>query len=191
MGGILKFLRIAARLLVATFIFANLATAITCAYAAESGLSIDKNKPVEMIADSLTVDDLGQNAVFSGDVQVIQGDIRLNAQRVTVYYQRGRQESKTQADGASPFSAGSQIKLIKASGGTTLFSAKERLKGREMTYDLNSGIVTVTGGVTLSNENGTLRGEKIIFEVKNKKASIFGGKSGRVRGLALPIQNKN
>lgn len=167
------------------------------AFAAPSALKIDRDKPVEVIADSLTVDDNRQTAHFNGNVNVIQGDLRLKAGNVTIFYDRaadsGRKtenNSKNENDSAPSFMQNGAVQTVSAEGGVLLFSPKESVKGDAMRYDVVKGLVTVTGDVTLRNESGILKGQKLIFDVIKKTAKMTGGKGARVRGLVNPAAGK-
>ena len=50
------------------------------------GISADPTAPVEVTADSLNVDQDSKSAVFSGNVVIGQGDMRISAAQVKVIY---------------------------------------------------------------------------------------------------------
>ena len=50
------------------------------------GVAVDTSAALEVAADSLAVDQATGRAVFSGDVLVQQGELRLTAGRVEVVY---------------------------------------------------------------------------------------------------------
>ncbi len=50
------------------------------------GLRADTSLPVEVTADTLSVNQTDGTATFSGNVLVVQGDMRLSAERVEVVY---------------------------------------------------------------------------------------------------------
>ena len=69
-------------------VFIGLATA---ALAQGTGISIsptsvDSSQPVEVTADSLTVEQSTNSAVFTGNAKVVQGDLVLSANSIMVRY---------------------------------------------------------------------------------------------------------
>ena len=50
------------------------------------GIRADTSLPVEVTADTLSVNQTDGTATFSGNVLVVQGDMRLSAERVEVVY---------------------------------------------------------------------------------------------------------
>jgi lipopolysaccharide export system protein LptA len=46
----------------------------------------DPDKPVQIMAAKLAVDDATRTAIFSGDVRLTQGDVRLRCSRMHVHY---------------------------------------------------------------------------------------------------------
>ena len=69
----------------------------------------NSNAPVDVTASRIEVQDRADRAIWSGNVHVVQGDMTMNAARMTVAY------SHATAPGADP-----QINRIDASGGVTV-----------------------------------------------------------------------
>ena len=78
--------------------------------------------------------DRADRAIFSGNVDVRQGDLRLNAARLTVAYASA---------------GGIDIQRLEASGGVTLRSPTETARSQFAIYDLDRRLVTMIGGVSL------------------------------------------
>ena len=53
------------------------------------GINADPRAPVEVTADSLTVDQNTKSAVFAGNVVIGQGTMRISAGQVRVIYDNG------------------------------------------------------------------------------------------------------
>ena len=53
---------------------------------ASFGKKRDNHTPIEVTADTLEVEQEDSKAIFSGHVVAIQGDLRLTAEKMTVYY---------------------------------------------------------------------------------------------------------
>lgn len=55
-------------------------------------LSSDKNKPVEVEADSFNLDDAKKVTIYSGNVIITQGTMEIMADKVTIYGAQGNTE---------------------------------------------------------------------------------------------------
>jgi len=49
-------------------------------------LSTDRQKDIEIEADSAIIDDAKQLTIYTGDVVIIQGSLRITGAKVTIYY---------------------------------------------------------------------------------------------------------
>ncbi len=145
------------------------AVAIAAAQAALSqgpGLALkghDTNAPVDVAADRIEVQDRADRAIFSGNVEVHQGDLHLSAARLTVAY-------------AS--TGGIQIKRLEASGGVVLRDPAETARSQFAIYDLDRRIVTMLGDVILSRSDGTVHGGRLVVDLDSGRAVMDGGAPG-------------
>lgn len=135
------------------------------------GLKQDTSLPVEVSADQLAVNQADGTAVFTGNVLVGQGEMRLSAGEVKVEYT---------ADGSS-------ISRLFASGGVTLINATDAAESREAVYSIDSGQVVMTGDVLLTQGNNALSGQKLVINLK----SGTGVMEGRVQTVFQPGKAKN
>lgn len=53
---------------------------------AATGLSSDKDQPIEVEADTAELDDLKNRSIYTGNVIVTQGSIRMTGDKMTVYH---------------------------------------------------------------------------------------------------------
>ena len=141
------------------------------------------NAPVDVAADRIEVQDRADRAVFSGNVQVKQGDLALNAARLTVAYSNA---------------GGIQIERLDASGGVTVRSPSETARGQYAIYDLNSRIITLIGGVTLTRGASNVNGGRLVIDLDSGRAFMDGGapagtsaQGGRVTGTFTVPQRRN
>lgn len=130
------------------------------------GLKQDPTLPVEISADQLAVSQADGTAVFTGNVLVGQGEMRLTAAEVRVEYA---------ADGKA-------IARLHASGGVTLASATEAAEAREALYTIDSGNVVMTGDVLLTQGKSAISGQKLVIDLK----SGTGVMEGRVQTVFVP-----
>lgn len=139
------------------------------AQVAFGGLKQDTSLPVDIQADSLTVNNADGSAEFSGNVLVGQGEMRLAAGVIRVEYG---------ADGTS-------INRLIASGGVTLTNAAEAAEAQEAVYTIATGEVVMTGDVLLTQGQTALSGQKLIIDLK----AGTGRMEGRVQTTFIPGQN--
>ncbi|QQA42864.1 lipopolysaccharide transport periplasmic protein LptA [Pelagovum pacificum] len=125
------------------------------------GVSADPDAPVEVTADSLTVDRESGSAIFSGNVMIGQGDLRIAAAEVQVSYDE---------------TTGDVARLI-ASGGVTLVTAEEQAEAQNADYDLTSSELTLTGEVLLTQGQSALSAERMVVNLDTGAAQM----DGRVR----------
>lgn len=135
------------------------------------GLKQDTSLPVEVSADQLAVNQADGTAVFTGNVLVGQGEMRLSAGRVKVEYT---------ADGTG-------ISKLFASEGVTLINATDAAEGREAVYTIDSGNVVMTGDVLLTQGGNALSGQKLVIDLK----AGTGVMEGRVQTVFQPGKAKN
>ena len=106
-------------------------------------LNFNSGAPIEILADSLEVQDSSSSAVFVGNVKVTQDRMILRADRLEVIYAGG---SVADAAGGGP----SGIKRITAKGNVFVTSGEDSAQGDAAVYDPAKGTVTMTGKVLLT-----------------------------------------
>ena len=131
------------------------------AQVAFGGLRQDTTLPVEVKAESLTVNQTDGSATFTGNVLVGQGEMRLAAQTVRVEYA---------ADGKS-------IAKLHATGGVTLASNSDAAESDEAVYAVDVGTVLMTGNVLLTQGPSAIAGQKLLIDLKAGTGRMEGGVS--------------
>ncbi len=131
------------------------------AQVAFGGLRQDTTLPVEVKAESLTVNQTDASATFTGNVLVGQGEMRLAAQTVRVEYA---------ADGKS-------IAKLHATGGVTLASPTDAAESNEAVYAVDAGTVLMTGNVLLTQGASAIAGQKLLIDLKAGTGRMEGGVS--------------
>ena len=130
------------------------------------GLKQDTSLPVEVDADNLSVDQGAGTAIFSGNVLVKQGEMRMTAAQVRVEYN----------------DEGSAIEKMHASGGVTLVSPTDAAEAQDAVYTIESGNVVMTGNVLLTQGNSAISGEKLTVNLKDGTGTM----TGRVQSIFTP-----
>jgi len=144
----------------------------------------DTNAPVDVAADRIEVQDRADRAIFSGNVVVRQARLTLSAERITVAY--------TDVGGI-------EIERIEASGGVTVRSPSETVRGRFAIYDVNDRLITVLGDVTLTRGESRVNGGRLVLDLTSGRAVMDGNagppgtssNGGRVTGRFTVPQRNN
>jgi lipopolysaccharide export system protein LptA len=123
----------------------------------------DTSAPVEVTAEQLSIDQSDGTAIFSGNVVVGQGEMRLTAATVRVRYA-----------GQTGDAAG-RIERLEASGGVTLVSGAEAAESREAVYTIDSGVIVMTGDVILTQGQNALSAQKLTVNLENGTGLLEGG----------------
>jgi lipopolysaccharide export system protein LptA len=134
--------------LVLLLCFASGALAET-AKVAFSGLKADPTLPVEVKADTLSVDQAKGEAIFTGNVTVTQGDMKLTANEVKVEYAADQKAVNT----------------IYATGDVLLINATEAAQGDAAVYTVATGAVQMTGNVLLTQGQTVISGDELTMDI--------------------------
>lgn len=121
----------------------------------------DTDQPVEVSADNLSVDQDTGTAIFTGNVVIGQGEMRLSAARVLVVY---RQD-------------GDGIQRLEATGGVTLVSGPDAAEAERADYNIDNGTIVMTGNVLLAQGRSALSADRMSVRLSDGTAQM----SGRVR----------
>ena len=143
-----------------------IALAAQAAFGQGAGSSLkghDTNAPVDVAADRIEVQDRADRAIFSGNVQVRQGDLQLSTARLTVAYANA---------------GGIEIKRLEATGGVLLRSPSETARSQFAVYDLDRRLVTMIGGVTLNRGQSHVQGGRLVLDLDTGRAVMDGGTAG-------------
>lgn len=131
------------------------------------GLAQVRDLPIEITADQLSVDQASGASVFSGNVVVGQGDVRLSAQDLRVEYGQNGNTS---------------INRLIASGGVTLVTAEDAAEADQAIYGVADGTVQMTGNVMLTQGANVLSGQRLSVNLNTGQGTI----DGRVRTTLQP-----
>jgi len=159
-----------------------------------SGFQRDSDQPVNISADSLDVAQDAKTATFTGNVDIIQGELRLKAATVIVHY-RSKDEEATpaakkpppKADGAGSSNA-SEISRLEAKTDVFLSSPTQTAQGDWADYDVIKGEVTMGGQVILTKGKNVLKGTALALDLNTGRSRLTAepGQGGRVQGLFIP-----
>jgi lipopolysaccharide export system protein LptA len=123
----------------------------------------DTGLPVEITSDNLSVDQETGTALFTGNVLIGQGEMRLSAPRVLVIYDQTK----------------SAIARLEATGGVTLVSGPDAAEADRADYNIDDGIIVMTGNVLLDQGLNAVSSERMTVQLDTGTAQM----SGRVKTI--------
>lgn len=130
------------------------------------GIRQDTSQPVEVSSDTLSVDQENGTAVFTGNVVIGQGEMRLAADRVLVVYAPDQ----------------SRIQRLEATGSVTLVTGPDAAEAQRAEYDIDAGTVVMSGNVLLTQGGSAMTSEKMTVDLKTGAAQM----QGRVKTVLQP-----
>ena len=128
----------------------------------------NSNQPVNYSADRIELQDRQSRVVLSGNVAIVQGDLKLNAARTTVAYTN---------------SGSLAIQRIDATGGVRVDRGNESARGDVAIYDFNRRIITMVGNVGLRRGGDTLNGGRLVIDLNSGVSSVDGRAGGSSSAL--------
>lgn len=121
----------------------------------------DTSLPVEVSAESLSVSQNDGSALFTGNVIIGQGDMRLSAPRVLVFYTQDQ----------------TGVERLEATGGVTLVQGDQAAEAERADYAVNRGTIRMSGNVLLTQGANTLVSDEMDVDLEAGTARM----NGRVR----------
>lgn len=150
-----------------------------------SGLQLDGDQPIEIESDRLEVRDNDGTAVFTGNVQVVQGETTLRAGRMVVHY-----VSDGSSGASTPTTGASDIERIEVEGTVYIQTATQVATGDRGTFDMGTELLTLSGReVVLTEGDNVIVGCELRVRMNTGVAELDGCGSqggGRVRMLLQP-----
>ncbi|ABD53143.1 LptA/OstA family protein [Jannaschia sp. CCS1] len=126
------------------------------------GVAYDSSQPVEVTSDALTVDQTTGEAVFTGNVIVVQGDLRMAASAVRVLYTTdGNQD----------------ISEVIATGGVLITRGTEAAEGNSAVFNVASSLLTLRGNVLVTQGQTAIAGDNMVVDMTTGSGTV----DGRVR----------
>lgn len=123
------------------------------------GLKADTGLPVEVTAESLSVNQTDGSATFSGEVLVKQGEMRLQADEIRVEYGDTTGE----------------INRLHATGNVLMVNATDAAEAASAVYTIASGEVVMTGDVLMTQGQTAIKGQTLFINLKTGTGRMEGG----------------
>lgn len=118
----------------------------------------DPTLPVEVTSETLNVNQQDGSAEFVGNVVVVQGEMRLTAERVLVIYNQER----------------SAIDRLEANENVVLVSPPDAAEGDWAEYTIDSGVIVMRGNVLLTQGPSVISGDQMNANLTTGTATMTG-----------------
>lgn len=128
------------------------------------GERADRDKPVHIEADQVTIDDVRQVGIFTGDVVMTQGTLSINGDQVEARQGQGGFEHGT--------ATGKPAGFRQKREGTNEFVEGS---GARIEYDAISGVVNIYGQAHVKRGQDDVRGDHIIYDARKETFQVTGG----------------
>ncbi|NQZ33185.1 MAG: lipopolysaccharide transport periplasmic protein LptA [Oceanospirillaceae bacterium] len=142
-------------------------------------LPSDQNQPIDVTADTATINDTTGVTTLTGKVKIIQGSMLITADKLTVHRNKN-----------------GDISTMVATGKPAHFTQQQKANephskawGQKMVYLVSDQTVTITGNAKVQQLSDKFSGEKIVYYMDKAIVKASGTKQ-RVRMIIQPKGNK-
>jgi len=136
------------------------------------GLSFtSKKEPIEITSEKLDFDYKKKRTVFRGDVEVVQGDVHLRTDAMTVDYD---QVGDKQA-----------LKEVTADGHVTIVQGTKKATGNHAVFDQSKRTMVLTGDAVLEEGTNQVSGDRIVVHPDDSRMEVL-GENRRVKVVLFP-----
>ena len=158
---------------------------------AMQGFSQNRDQPIQIEAAELEMRDKKNEATFSGNVKVVQGDTTMTSKTLMVFYDstsapaggKARAAKAAPMQSATPGPGGSSsIKRLEASGNVVVTQKDQVVTGDTAIFDTKTNLITMLGGIVLTHGKNVLRGDRLMVDMTTGVSRVESD-SGRVQGL--------
>ncbi len=139
---------------------------LVCAPISALALESDVDKPIEVEADSVEIDEGENTSIYKGNVVLIQGSIRLTADRITVI------QNENKSDQIKAVGRPARIIQTPKDGGKPVKGHSSRME-----YYVDSDMLYLIGNAELTQDKDTFKSDRIAYD--RKKSLIKGGTSAQ------------
>jgi len=145
------------------------------------GFKHDSKASIEIVADSLEVQQSANLAIFTGEVVAGQGTLRLTTDKLTVTYAADKSGTTANTDTGA-------IQHMRADGNVFLSNGSETAQGAWAEYNVAGGEVRMGGNVVLTQGGNAISGNSLVINLNSGNGRIEGG---RVKTIFAPAAEKS
>lgn len=145
------------------------------------GFSTKSNKPINIQADELRVNDKKKTAIFIGDVTAEQEGFKLRSKTLEVLY-----------DGTAASGANGKVKKLTARGKVLIETQdKQEASSEWAIFDVVKQTILLGDKVILTQGENIVKGGRLEIDLKTSRSRFINKKKGRVQmKIDVPPQKK-
>jgi len=132
-----------------------------------------KKEPIQITSEKLDFDYKNRRTVFRGSVEVVQGEVHLQSDSLTVDYQQVGDKQ--------------ELKAVNADGHVTITQGPKKATGTHAVFDQASRTVVLTGNAILEEGSNQVNGDKIVVYPDESRMEVLGD-NRRVKVILFPGQ---
>jgi len=153
----------------------------------ESGLRknvVDRNTPIQIASDRMDAYSEKGMVVFGGNAVATQGDRKIRAETITLYYkqQTGTDDRQASAD----FQGSGELDRIEARGNVRITQGDRTVTGNEAVYLQDVQKIVISGNATLSEGKNVIQGEQVVVFLNENRGVVESTPGGRVDATIFP-----
>ena len=133
-----------------------------------SGIGMALDQPIQIEADQMTAMSKSQAVTFTGNVDAKQGDIRIRADEMTIYYIKDELESGQNSKDAQ------QVQKIICKGKVEVTSMDWLGTSEVMHYFSKENLVQLIGNAKAYKGQNMVEGERINYYLDSGKSEVLG-----------------
>jgi lipopolysaccharide transport protein LptA len=150
----------------------------------------DPTAPIDIDAARLDVDDRSKQAIFKGDVRVVQGDFVVRTSELRAFYNGSAGLAEPQ--GSAEQKQAAQISKIEARGKVIVTSKNgQNATGDWANFDVKNNKVVLGGDVILTQGKNVVRGTELTIDMVTGESIIDNGKDGNNDGAWSATASSN
>ena len=130
-------------------------------------------KPIHIEADRMTSTEKTNSVLFEGDVDAKQGDVRIRADKMTVFYSKKKEETKKK-EAASP---SQQVEKLVCIGNVQVTKGEWLGTGKKMIYLAKDQQVILLNNAKAWQGQNMVAGSKIIYYLDQGRSEVVGSKT--------------
>jgi lipopolysaccharide export system protein LptA len=142
--------------------------------------------PVSYSADNLEYFDAEHRLVLTGDVDIVQNDARLRADRITLFFSNSSGDGQAAGQQASGGLGAGDIQRLIADVDVYYVRPSQSARGNRAVYETAADSVTFSGNVVVASEENVIRGETMVLQIGSRQTIIRPQNGQRVRGVFVP-----
>ncbi len=159
--------------------------ALALSFGASAQISATRG-PIQIEADQLDFLDREGKAIYMGNVDAVQGEARIRAEKLTIFFEK-KAEGESKESSAIGGSVGAVQKLL-AEGTVYYMTPTEKAKGDQGVYDYKNNTIVLTGNVTLTRGENVIVGDKLVIDLDSGQSQVSADskkKGERVRTVLI------